>query len=87
MEPNFVADRAKIIRVFAATLKSDLPEAWSARITRNRNRSLSGYDYLVDVLQRIDQYPAKDIAPLTPRLWWLHFADDPLRSVLHRQRP
>jgi len=42
------------------------------------------YDYLVDVLQRIDQHPARDIQQLTPRLWKQHFADDPLRSDLHR---
>jgi len=38
------------------------------------------YVYLVDVLQRIDRHPAKDIDQLTPRLWKENFADDPLRS-------
>jgi transposase len=48
---------------------------------------IHAYDYLVDVLQRIDRHPGKDIDQLTPRLWKQHFADDPLRSVLHRQGP
>lgn len=27
------------------------------------------YEYLVDVLQRVGQHPAKDVADLTPRIW------------------
>ena len=27
------------------------------------------YEYLVDVLQRVDQHPAKDVVYLTPRVW------------------
>ena len=42
------------------------------------------YVYLVDVLQRIDRHPAKDIDQLTPRLWKEHFADNPLRSDIDR---
>ncbi|MFP4496276.1 MAG: transposase domain-containing protein, partial [Halochromatium sp.] len=42
------------------------------------------YDYLVDVLQRIDTHPAKNIDQLIPRNWKDHFADEPLRSDLHR---
>lgn len=38
--------------------------------------------YLIDVLQRIDRHPAKDIADLTPRLWKEKFAANPLRSVV-----
>ncbi|MCA9325902.1 transposase domain-containing protein, partial [Candidatus Saccharibacteria bacterium] len=38
------------------------------------------YDYLVDVLQRIDRHPAADVAQLTPRLWKEYFAGQPLRS-------
>jgi transposase len=48
---------------------------------------IRGYEYLVDVLQRIDRHPAKDIAQLTPRLWKQHFADNPLRSDLHARAP
>src|SRR5690606_27088821 len=32
------------------------------------------YDYLVDVLQRIDRHPASQVRLLTPRLWKEHFA-------------
>jgi transposase len=42
--------------------------------------------YLVDVLQRVGQHPAADVAQLTPRLWKQHFAHDPLRSDLDRLR-
>ena len=41
------------------------------------------YTYLVDVLQRVGQHPASQIAELTPRLWKQHFASAPLRSDLH----
>jgi len=41
------------------------------------------YDYLVDVLQRIDRHPAADVHLLIPRLWKQHFAENPLRSELH----
>jgi len=40
------------------------------------------YTYLVDVLQRIDTHPFSAVEQLTPRLWKLHFADAPLRSLL-----
>jgi transposase len=45
------------------------------------------YTYLVDVLQRIDIHPQTEIEKLTPRLWKQHFADAPLRSLLHRAPP
>jgi len=41
-------------------------------------------NYLVDVCQRIDRHPASNVAALTPRLWQQQFADQPLRSDLHR---
>jgi len=41
------------------------------------------YDYLVDVLQRVGQHPASEVAQLTPRLWKQHFAANPLRSDLY----
>ena len=44
------------------------------------------YTYLVDVLQRIDTHPAKDVHLLTPRLRKEHYADNPLRSVLDLAR-
>lgn len=48
-----------------------------------RLHGIDPYDYLVDVLQRIAQHPAARVAELTPRLWKLHFAANPLRSALH----
>ena len=38
------------------------------------------YTYLVDVLQRVSQHPAKDVIDLTPRVWKTKFAHDPMRS-------
>ncbi len=45
-----------------------------------RLHQINPYDYLVDVLQRIDRHPASQVADLTPRLWKEKFADNPLRS-------
>ena len=42
------------------------------------------YEYLVDVLQRISQHPAKLVHELTPRIWKTKFGDNPLRSDLDR---
>ncbi|OYD52395.1 hypothetical protein CGK74_18320, partial [Thauera propionica] len=39
--------------------------------------------YLSDVLQRVGQHPAADVAQLSPGLWKQHFAANPLRSALH----
>jgi len=41
---------------------------------------INPFDYLVDVLQRIDHHPAASVALLTPRLWKQHFAHQRLRS-------
>lgn len=49
-----------------------------------RLHDIDPYEYLVDVLQRIDRHPAREVHLLTPRLWKRHFAADPLRSDLHR---
>jgi hypothetical protein len=43
------------------------------------------YDYLVDVLQRVGQHPAADVAQLTPRLWKQYFRANPLRSDSSRR--
>jgi len=48
-----------------------------------RLHAINPYDYLVDVLQRINQHPAAEVHLLIPRLWKQHFADYPLRSPLH----
>ncbi|NIR53080.1 MAG: IS66 family transposase [Phycisphaerae bacterium] len=45
-----------------------------------RLHDVNPYDYLVDVLQRIDRHPANKVEQLTPRLWKEHFTDNPLRS-------
>ena len=51
-----------------------------------RVQGIDPYVYLVDVLQRVDTHPAKDVHLLTPRLWKEHFAANPLRSDLDRNR-
>ena len=49
-----------------------------------RLQGIDPHTYLVDVLQRIDTHPAKDVALLTPRLWKEHYEGNPLRSHLDR---
>ena len=44
------------------------------------------YTYLVDVLQRVAEHPAKRVTELAPRVWKTMFADHPLRSDLARTR-
>ncbi|MGH8864555.1 MAG: IS66 family transposase [Burkholderiales bacterium] len=51
-----------------------------------RLQGIDPYTYLVDVLQRVGEHPASRVAELTPRLWKLHFAANPLRSDLHTLR-
>ena len=48
---------------------------------------INPYTYLVDVLQRISQHPARDVADLTPRLWKTRFAENPLRSLTDPRHP
>jgi len=45
---------------------------------------INTYDYLVDVLQRVDHHPAAEVEQLTPRLWKQHFAHQRLRSEIER---
>jgi len=47
-----------------------------------RLHGVNPYEYLVDVLQRVDTHPASRVEELTPRLWKTRFADNPLRSDL-----
>ena len=49
-----------------------------------RLHDINPYDYLVDVLQRISEHPAARVAELTPRRWKVLFADNPIRSALHK---
>jgi transposase len=50
-----------------------------------RMHDVNTYDYLIDVLQRIDRHPASKVHELTPRLWKELFVDNPLRSDLYRR--
>jgi transposase len=47
-------------------------------------QDINPYDYLVDVLQRVSIHPQSKVHELTPRHWKKLFADNPLRSDLHR---
>ena len=51
-------------------------------ISTCRLHDINPYTYLVDVLQRISQHPASEVASLTPRLWKVKFAEQPLRSLV-----
>ena len=51
-----------------------------------RLHQIDPYDYLVDVLQRVGEHPANRVGELTPRLWKMLFAGNPLRSPLHSLR-
>jgi len=51
-----------------------------------RLQDVDAYAYLVDVLQRVGQHPAKRTVELTPRVWKTMFADRPLRSDLDRTK-
>jgi hypothetical protein len=37
---------------------------------------------MVDVLQRVDIHPAKDVLDLVPRVWKTQFSNNPLKSDL-----
>ena len=51
-------------------------------LTTCKLHNVNPYTYLVDVLQRVNEHPSKDVIELTPRIWKSHFADNPLRSDL-----
>jgi hypothetical protein len=51
-----------------------------------RAHGVNPFNYLVDVLQRIDQHPASQVNELTPREWKERFGDNPLRSPLYEIR-
>lgn len=52
-----------------------------------RLQGVHPYTYLVDVLQRISEHPAKNVIELTPRMWKTLFADQPIKSDLETLRP
>lgn len=45
-------------------------------------QDIDPYTYLVDVLQRVDSHPMREVHLLTPRLWKKHFEHQPMRSDL-----
>ena len=47
-----------------------------------RLQGVDPYTYLVDVLQRISEHPASQVAELTPRVWKTKFSHDPMKSDL-----
>lgn len=49
-----------------------------------RLQAVDSYIYLVDVLQRIGQYPASRTHERTPLLWQQRFAEQPLRADIER---
>jgi transposase len=53
-------------------------------LTTCRLHGINPYTYLVDVLQRIGEHPARQVIELTPRVWKERFADAPLTSDLER---
>lgn len=53
-------------------------------ITTCKLHDINPYTYLTDVLLRINDHPASQVAQLTPRLWKQAFAHSPLRSDLYR---
>ena len=55
-------------------------------LTTCKLQDVDAYAYLVDVLQRVGQHPAKRAVELTPRVWKTMYADRPLRSDLDRTK-
>ena len=53
-------------------------------ISTCRLQGVDPYTYFVDVLQRVDDHPASDVAALTPRLWKERFLSEPRRSDIDR---
>jgi transposase len=47
-----------------------------------RLQGVDVYTYLVDVLQRVSEHPAKDVIDLTPRVWKTKFSHNPMKSDL-----
>jgi len=50
-----------------------------------RLHGVDPYEYLVDVLQRVDDHPMSDVEALTPRLWKQRFAEQPRKSTIDRE--
>ena len=52
-------------------------------LTTCRLHDVDPYTYLIDVLQRINLHPARDVEQLTPRRWKALFATKPMRADLY----
>ena len=63
---------------------ADCVGIFQSLIATCRLQGIDPYTYLVDVLQRVEDHPASDVAALTPRLWKERFRDDPRRSDIDR---
>ncbi len=48
-------------------------------------QGINPYTYLIDVMQRVGEHPAKRVEELTPRVWKQMFTKNPMRSVLDRE--
>ena len=48
---------------------------------------ITPYTYRVDILQRISQHPASEVADLTPRFWKTRFAENPFRALIDPRHP
>ena len=53
-------------------------------LTTFKLQNVNPYNYLVDVLLRINLHPARDVTELTPRCWKDKFEGAPLLSDLAR---
>ena len=47
-----------------------------------RHQNIDPFTYLVDVLQRVQTHPMRDVHLLTPTNWKIHFQDNPMLSDL-----
>lgn len=52
-------------------------------ITTCKLHDINPYTYLTDVLLRVGEHPAREVADLTPRRWKEKFAGNPLRSDIY----
>ena len=53
-------------------------------ITTCKLQGIRPYEYLVDVLQRIDSHPVSQVHELTPRLWKDNFQDSRIKTPLEQ---
>ena len=51
-------------------------------IVTGKLQGVDVYTYLVDVLQRVGEHPAREVIDLTPRVWKTRFSHNPIKSDL-----